>query len=248
MGAIKDDLGTVRGECILCMDCVYDCAQNVTRFAWRPATEVEKAETPPKEGGGGVSRRDFLLLLLSSLFALGFRNRTQMGGGQGGVIRPPGALGEEHFVNRCIRCGNCMKVCITNGLQPVMFQSGLEGIWTPQLVPEIGYCEYRCTLCGDTCPTSAIPSLSLEAKQKVRLGLAEIDRSICLPWALGRECIVCQEHCPVFQKAIKLTREGALSKPSIDEELCIGCGICQNKCPVRPVRAVRVSPRNSDRT
>ena len=142
-----------------------------------------------------------------------------------------------------------MKVCITNGLQPVMFQAGLGGIWTPQLVPETGYCEYRCTLCGRTCPTGAIPALSQEQKMTVKLGLAVIDRSICLPWAEHKECIVCQEHCPVSDKAIKLdTYAGGLAKPYIDENLCVGCGICQNKCPVRPIRAIKVNPKNADRT
>lgn len=143
-----------------------------------------------------------------------------------------------------------MKVCITNGLQPVMFETGYDGIWTPRLVPEIGYCEYQCTLCGKTCPTGAIPPLKLEQKLKVRLGVAEVDRSICLPYAKGKECIVCQEHCPVPEKAIILDRDEKLGiqLPRIDEELCVGCGICQNKCPVRPVRAIRVSSRTSDRT
>ncbi|MCX5666715.1 MAG: 4Fe-4S dicluster domain-containing protein, partial [Candidatus Omnitrophica bacterium] len=142
-----------------------------------------------------------------------------------------------------------MKVCITNGLQPVMLQAGPGGIWTPGLVPETGYCEYRCTLCGRACPTGAIPAISQEQKLKVKLGLAAIDRSICLPWAEGKECIVCQEHCPVSEKAIKLdTYAGGSARPYVDEYLCVGCGICQNKCPVRPARAIRVSPKNADRT
>jgi len=92
----------------------------------------------------------------------------------------------------------------------------------------------------------------LENKMKVRIGIAEIDRSICLPWAEGKECIVCQEHCPVPDKAIKVEKEvgpeSVLYKPYIEKSLCVGCGICQNKCPVRPVRAVRVSAVDNDRT
>ncbi len=256
MGAIKDDLGYVRGECILCMDCIYDCPESATRFTWLAPQKRAQETSARGRKEGGISRKNFLVLLFSSLALAGFRKAPSSAhaarANPADLIRPPAALKEEDFVNRCIRCGNCMKVCITNGLQPVMFQSGLEGIWTPQLVPEIGYCEYRCTLCGTTCPTGAIPRLTVEKKQKVRLGIAEIDRALCIPWAQGQECIVCEEHCPVFQKAITLTREPvgnrSVLKPYIDETLCIGCGICQNKCPVRPVRAVRVFPRNSDRT
>ena len=251
MGAIKEDFSYSRGECILCMDCIYDCPQRVTKFAFFGSIARADSGTPERESGGpsNISRKNFIFLILSSFFAMGAAFRDRGKAGAGAVIRPPAALEEDDFVNRCIRCGNCMKVCITNGLQPVMLQAGPGGIWTPELVPETGYCEYRCTLCGRTCPTGAIPAISREQKLKVRLGLAAIDRSICLPWAEDTECIVCQEHCPVSEKAIKLdTYAGGPAKPYVDESLCVGCGICQNKCPVRPARAIRVSPKNADRT
>jgi MauM/NapG family ferredoxin protein len=248
MGAIRDDMCYSKSECILCMDCVYDCPIHETYFTFSAHEQAQKGN----EGisGASLSRKSFLLILGAGIFSLsGFRFRgDQMG--EGGltrkVIRPPAALPEDEFINRCVRCGNCMKVCITNGLQPVMLESGLAGLWTPQLVPETGYCEYSCTLCGNTCPTGAIRRLTLEEKHKTRLGLAHINRELCIPWAKGAECIVCQEHCPVADKAIKLAPETigprTISKPYVDSRLCIGCGICQNKCPVRPARAIRVSP------
>ena len=199
--------------------------------------------------GQKISRRNFLFIIFGSLLALGAKP-------QGGpwlkremtIIRPPGALAEEDFVNRCVRCGNCMKVCPTNALHPVTLQAGIEGIWTPQILPEIGYCEYKCVLCGRTCPTGALPALTPEKKSKTKLGTAAIDRSLCLPWAEGKECLVCQEHCPVSEKAIKFdTYAGGLAKPYVDPYLCVGCGICQNKCPVRPARAIKVSPEGADR-
>jgi Pyruvate/2-oxoacid:ferredoxin oxidoreductase delta subunit len=139
-----------------------------------------------------------------------------------------------------------MKVCPTNGLQPVTMESGLAGIWTPQLVPEIGYCEYNCNLCGTVCPTGAIRHLPIEKKKKMRLGLARVQRNICIAWAEKKQCIVCEEHCPVPNKAIALEKEivngKTIYKPEVEDERCIGCGICQNKCPVRPFRAIRVYP------
>lgn len=233
MGAIKEDISYRKEECILCMDCIYDCPTHGTRFAW----SIRKATSNAK---GAISRKDFLFLILSSIFLLGFRNRD--GVENKNVIRPPGVLSESEFLNKCIRCGNCMKVCPTNGLQPVMFESGLNGVWTPHLVPEIGYCEYNCNLCGNACPTGAIPKLSVVEKQGKRLGLAGIDRTICVAWAQNKECIVCEEHCPVSGKAVKVYKEAGILKPYIDSSLCIGCGICQNKCPTRPLRAIRVKP------
>lgn len=251
-GAIRKDLSYSKGECILCMDCVYTCPVRGVRFgfAGRKATggggEALRQE-------GGMSRGKFLLLALSSIGMLAFKRPSQNGAAapaDSAVIRPPAALAEKDFIDRCVRCGNCMKVCITNGLQPAMLESGYGGLWTPQLVPEIGYCEYHCTLCGRTCPTGAIPPITLERKLKTRLGTAEIDKSICIPYAEGNECIVCQEHCPTPEKAIALDYDPIekVSLPRIVEDLCVGCGICQNKCPVRPARAVRVSPRHGQRT
>lgn len=246
-GAIRDDLSYEQSECVLCMDCLYDCPQNGTRFRWQGFLGRRVAREAPRESApGAFSRKNFLLLLGSSIFLTGFRSKPAAAGRERSVIRPPAALDEEQFLNRCVRCGNCMKVCITNGLQPVILESGIEGVWTPQLVPEIGYCEYQCTLCGRTCPTGAIKPLTPEEKRVTVLGVAKIDRSLCIPWAENKECIVCEEHCPVYGKAIKLeqfTDNGiSIARPHIDEYLCVGCGICQNKCPVRPVRAVRVSP------
>ncbi len=246
MGAIKDDAGYVKGECILCLDCLSDCPAQSTRFRWSFLRPAEERAVSGKSAG--IDRRDFLLLACSLLLALGarFREKTQPDKVKAIVIRPPGALDEKEFLNRCIRCGNCMKVCITNGLQPVMLETGIAGLWTPQLVPETGYCEYSCTLCGKVCPTAALPSLSVEQKHRTSLGLAEIDRTICLPWSRNEQCIVCQEHCPVSSKAIKLQEDSVngavVLRPYVEAQLCIGCGICQNKCPVRPVRAIRVRP------
>ncbi len=144
-----------------------------------------------------------------------------------------------------------MKVCPTNALQPVMLQSGLSGIWTPQLVPQVGYCEFNCNLCGQVCPTGAIPRFPLAKKQKLKLGVAKIDRNLCLPWAKNKECLVCEEHCPIPQKAIIIKEEVVDNKivlrPYVDPERCTGCGICQTKCPLSRVRAIKVFPVKADR-
>jgi formate hydrogenlyase subunit 6/NADH:ubiquinone oxidoreductase subunit I len=143
-----------------------------------------------------------------------------------------------------------MKVCITNGLQLTFLEAGLEGIWSPLLVPRVGYCEYRCTLCGQVCPTGAIKRLDLAEKATVKIGLAMIDKSRCLPYAHATQCIVCEEVCPTPQKAIWFekaqvkTRDGkelTVKQPRIDLDLCIGCGICEAKCPVLGEPAIYVS-------
>jgi len=241
-GAIQDEGSYRKGECILCMDCVYDCPQKGTAFEFSFVQRSVPQDTDKK----GITRRDFVFVVSSAFFsllaALSFGNRGQ----KRLVIRPPGALKEEAFVNTCVRCGNCMKVCITNGLQPSALESGPQGLWTPKLVPEVGYCEYNCTLCGNVCPTGAIPQLSLEQKKQTRLGIAVVDKSRCLAWARATQCLVCEEHCPVADKAIKVDEivlgGQKIGRPVVHKDLCVGCGICQNKCPVTPVRAINVRP------
>jgi ferredoxin len=110
-----------------------------------------------------------------------------------------------------------MRVCPTNVIHPAGLVAGLEGIWTPVLNFRIGTsgCQYGCIACGNLCPTAAIRPLSVEERLgtgtyadrgPIRIGTAFVDRGRCLPWAMDRPCIVCQENCPVSPKAI-FTRE-----------------------------------------
>jgi formate hydrogenlyase subunit 6/NADH:ubiquinone oxidoreductase subunit I len=175
-----------------------------------------------------------------------------------GLIRPPGAQDERRFLSRCLRCTECMKACPTSGLQPTLLEAGLEGLWTPVLRSRLGYCDYACNACGQVCPSGAIPPLSVEEKRKQVIGVAVIDKDRCLPWASDTPCIVCQETCPVPDKAIELrgqrliTRadgsQDYLARPQVIASLCIGCGICEYKCPLEGPSAIVVMPTNPDLT
>ncbi len=175
-------------------------------------------------------------------------------------IRPPGVLqaadtpdaAEKRFTELCIKCGQCLKACLTNGLQPSLLEAGLSALWTPRLIPRLGECEYNCNLCGQACPTGAIPRLALPQKQQAKLGVAYIDKNRCIPWDINANCTVCEEHCPVSDKAIKLDgRERTdgngvsfeLLRPYVIPEQCTGCGICERVCPVPGLAAVRVLRR-----
>lgn len=167
-----------------------------------------------------------------------------------GLVRPPGSTAEDEFLGKCIRCGECMKVCPTNAIQPAFVEGGITGLWTPVLKMKLGYCEYECNLCSQVCPTHAIRSLSLEEKQQVKIGTAFFDRNRCLPYASARTCIVCEEHCPTPKKAIwyeeveVMTPDGTrttVKQPRVNPELCIGCGVCENKCPITDQSGVYVT-------
>jgi MauM/NapG family ferredoxin protein len=166
-----------------------------------------------------------------------------------GFLRPPGAQDEGEFLKRCVRCGECMKVCLRSALYPASLQAGFYGFYTPTLVPRLGYCEYNCSLCGQVCPTGAIPKLPLEQKQKAVIGLAVFDKDHCLPHAKKLNCMVCEEHCPIPDKAIRFEqveerdyngKQITLKKPYVMDDLCIGCGICEYVCPLEEKAGIEV--------
>jgi ferredoxin len=208
---------------------------------------------PPEESGLDLGRRQILAAGVVGLFGgLVFHGHPLAGSRRFNpeLIRPPGSIPENDFLEKCIRCGECMKVCPTNVIQPTMLEAGLEGLWSPILKTQIDYCEYKCAMCTQVCPTEAIRPLSLEEKQQIRIGTAHIDRNRCLPHAYSKPCLVCEEQCPLPEKAIwledatVLTSRGnkvVLKQPHVNAELCIGCGICQNMCPVSDRAAIRVT-------
>jgi polyferredoxin len=194
-------------ECVLCFNCRDDCKHDLIAYQTVPSLA---GEVP-----ADISRRGFVLSLASGVFAV---PAIRLGGKVASnwysqVIRPPGALAEQEFLKRCIKCGQCMRVCPTNVLQPAGIEGGLEGLWTPILNNRIGSsgCQLNCVACGQVCPTSAIRPITLDEKKglgefadkgPIKLGTAFVDRNRCLPWAMDKPCIVCQENCPVSPKAI----------------------------------------------
>ncbi len=239
-------------ECHLCMNCIEDCPEAAIHYGL--PTSSSSVQMPLD-----VSRRRLIESALAGamLFPMMRSTIASKTSPQYRVIRPPGSLAEEAFLRRCIKCGECMKVCPTNAIQPALFEAGFEGIWTPILINRIGYCEYNCVLCSRVCPTGAITPLTIEKKlgrgagqRPLKIGTAFYDRGRCLPWAMNIDCIVCEEVCPTSPKAIWFQtlavelRDGTMKKlkrPYVDPNLCIGCGICETKCPIRDNAAIRIT-------
>jgi ferredoxin-type protein NapF len=161
--------------------------------------------------------------------------QTESGLKNNRLIRPPGALPEQKFVSVCTGCGKCLKVCPNNALQSTFLEAGLAGLYTPRLVPRIGYCEEHCNFCGRVCPTEAIRPLSVEEKQKVQMGVAKIDKTRCIAFDEGKVCLVCNEQCS-YHAIVGDDKK----RPMVKEEICTGCGICENKCPVDGESAIIV--------
>ncbi len=256
-------------ECTACLDCLADCKKQDIRYQivlpqfhapkaspeTRLAPGRDKApllpSTPtPTAPVPSLSRREALGVLGAGVVGvLLLRTDLRARKSDSLLIRPPGAQDEEVFLSTCLRCSQCLKICPTSALQPAAFESGLEGLWTPVLVPRVGYCDYGCTACGQVCPSGAIPKLNLERKREAVIGKASVNHNRCLPWASATPCIVCEEMCPTPQKSIRLEEvsvPGAdgqsvtVQRPSVMRDLCIGCGICENHCPLEGEAGIRV--------
>lgn len=152
------------------------------------------------------------------------------------LIRPPGAEPEEIFLAACARCGKCAEICPLGCIKIAHGEQGLS-IGTPYIVPVEGYCDL-CMKCTEVCTTGALKPVP---KEKVRMGLAEIDKDICLA-RKGEDCRVCHAACPFYDKAIKLEN---YKYPAVDPDYCTGCGRCENVCIASPQKAVTVKPRNA---
>ena len=248
MGAVKPkpNYEILPSECSVCLDCLGACPQSKISFHRRRRLDPAREFDP--------SRRQVLAALgISAVSVVTMRTGDQSKRPNKELLRPPGVRDEAEFLSRCVRCSECMNVCPTTGLQPALFEPGLEGLWTPRLVPRLGRCDYGCNVCGQICPTAAIPSLDLPTKRQAVIGLAVVDHNRCLPWSAGITCIVCEEMCPIPQKAIRLEeatmlnaqgKSLTLQRPVVLQELCIGCGVCEYECPLVGDSAIRVFRRS----
>ncbi|MCK4658623.1 MAG: 4Fe-4S dicluster domain-containing protein [Phycisphaerae bacterium] len=193
-------------ECFVCFNCIEDCPQSALRFALLP-DQTHEVPNPELR-----RRRAVLAGLIGLLFFRWTKSSASAGENfSSKVIRPPGSCEEQEFLERCIKCAQCIRVCPTNGLQPAQLEAGPEGLWTPVMNYRMGFCQLQCTACGQVCPTGAIQQLGVGRKMglgkfadkgPVRLGTAHIDVGRCLPWSKNIPCVVCEEVCPVSPKAI----------------------------------------------
>jgi len=240
-------------ECIACFNCQNVCPEDALSFGF--------SLKPKLNHKPDIGRRALLGGLLTGL-SIPFLGRLDgrvdnVAGPR--LIRPPGSLPEKDFLELCQRCGLCMKVCPTNAINPTLGEAGMPGFWTPRLIMTQGYCEYTCSLCGSVCPTGAIADITAGEKieQPVKIGSAYVDRGRCLPWSGNVPCIVCEEVCPTSPKAIYLKNETifgpggkelAVQLPFVDLKQCVGCGICENKCPVKSLPAIRTISAGESRS
>ena len=113
-----------------------------------------------------------------------------------------------------------------------------------------------CNNCGQVCPTGAVRALTLEEKRAARIGLAQVDRSTCLPYVGRGACQLCVDECrmagynaiefiriggEVDKKGEPVEDSGRLA-PVVREDRCTGCGLCQMRCRAINVKVQKLLP------
>jgi polyferredoxin len=229
-GAARPEPEPAGRDCLVCGRCSEICP--VARF-----TLAARHGDYPAGEGGSFTRREILRAGVALAVAGAAMPAVLTRPAGANPLRPPGALEEDEFLARCSRCGRCLKACPAQCIKAAPLTSGPAMFLTPVIIPR----EARCELTGDcqkVCPTGALSQLPVE---KTLIGLAEIDRSRCIGWAEGRLCLLCQEQCP--QHAIDSDDR---DRPSVVTDLCVGCGACENGCPLDEA-AIVVRPQNKRR-
>ena len=236
MGAIdKNPVKTQSPECIQCKNCAKVCPQGAITFPASFSVAGEYSDI-------NLSRRGFIYSVAGGLTFSLLSVQAPYASLQGKhkLIRPPGALPEDEFLRTCIRCGECMKSCLTNTLQPCLWESGFSGLWTPKLDLRLAPCEQNCYVCGKVCPTQAIRSLPLDEKTHAKIGTAILRKEMCLVWSQNKLCLICDEICPY--NAIVFRPVEGYRRPVVVASRCNGCGYCEQRCPVKGESAIVVVP------
>jgi polyferredoxin len=257
--AINEDFSTRPLNCASCRTCAGVCPTGAIQFPWRwsPRSGI------PNVSGVNLSRRG-VLAGLGSAAVVGVGVPLAVGSAASpgeAPIRPPGSVPEDKFLQLCVRCGQCIKVCPNNVLQPAGLEDGFNGLWTPKVVADWSGCEPSCNNCGQVCPTGAVRALDLEEKRAARIGLAEVDQKACLPHAGRGACQLCVDECRMAgYDAIEFIRVGGevdgrgepiegsgYLAPVVREDRCIGCGLCQMRCRCLNVKSSRLLDRSAIR-
>jgi len=151
------------------------------------------------------------------------------------ILRPPGALSESEFLEICYRCGNCVDVCPARAIHS-MASDDIQLSGTPSIDPDVT----PCTVCDELACMKACPSGALmlvESASEIRMGTAKLQQRACVR-IHGETCTICVDRCPIGSAAIKVGESGEIE---INEDGCIGCGVCQHYCPAMP-KAIVVEP------
>ena len=144
-------------------------------------------------------------------------------------LRPPGAVAEDVFLDRCTKCNDCVTAC----------PPGAIAVHPADGTPILYADQSPCLLCDDfpcitACRTEALVPVS--GIDQVQMGTAEVSHRFC---TAGQGCHACVSKCPTNA----LVLDVASLHLTVSLEACVGCGMCEMICKTVNDRvAIRVIP------
>ena len=252
----KEKVGIDYSRCVSCFNCIETCPKGGLkyRFAWKKEIPGQAGNDAGK-AGNDASRRAFMAgtaIAVGAAALKGVEARAQeaakkVDGGYADVlpkqaldreipITPPGSKSVKDFYRHCIACQLCVVECPNNVLRP---SSNPEHLMQPEMGYENGFCRPECTRCSEVCPAGAIEKITKEEKTEYHIGTARANLELCISATGKSHCGKCATKCPVGAIHMVHTENGPA--PAVNEEVCIGCGACEQYCPVRPISAITVN-------
>jgi Pyruvate/2-oxoacid:ferredoxin oxidoreductase delta subunit len=242
-------------RCVDCFNCIDSCKLGGLkyRFAWGKGKTVISTEQSERRNLDDTGRRAFIA---GAALAVGTATlkaqEKKVDGGFAAILdkevperdiplTPPGSKSVKDFYRRCTACQLCVAECPNHVLRP---STDLKHFMQPEMSYERGYCRPECTRCSELCPTGAIRKITKEEKTQYHVGTARVNRTLCVV-EKGVECGNCARKCPSGAIQMVLDQESGISRPVVNEALCIGCGACENLCPARPISAITVNGRHN---
>jgi len=132
------------------------------------------------------------------------------------LFRPPWAIEEAQFIERCTRCDACISAC------PQRIVVRADGGF-----PELSFTCGGCTFCRE-CLLACEPQALADGGQPPWTWIAVVgDRCLAKRGITCRSCgDVCETSAIRFRPAL-----GGRSEVSVEQEDCTGCGECIQVCP-----------------
>lgn len=221
-------------RCVVCGDCIDSC-----KFG---ALKYDNARLHGQHKQQDASRRSFLIGSALVSTAVLAQEKKKVDGGLAAIadrviperqtpLTPPGSLSAQNMARNCTGCQLCITECPNQVLRP---SSDLMTLMQPVMSFERGHCRPECTRCSKVCPAGAIKPITPIEKSSIQIGHAVWIKQNCVAVNDDVSCGNCARHCPTGAiEMVPLDSDDGDSAlvPAINENVCIGCGACENLCP-----------------
>lgn len=154
------------------------------------------------------------------------------------MLLPPWSVDQTSFLETCTRCGDCVAECPENILMP-----GSGGF------PTTNFKHNECTFCGDcvsACPSGALTRTTVTNQAEDQIDY-QSNESRDIPWfqapIISDQCLTqqgvvcrscgdaCEPEAIIFNWRESAGGSRGVAVPSVDNDLCNGCGACISICP-----------------